>query len=418
MAGRPSDHDATPAGAGEPALTADGPVDVLLLGAGLANSLIALCLRRFRPELSILLVERAAAIGGNHTWSFHTTDVSSQEYALLAPMIAATWSSQEVRFPQFTRVTSTAYNSLTSERLAAAVSAELAGRIITGATVVEVGPQHARLADGRRLEARLVVDGRGARPSDALLLGYQKFVGLEVELAAPHNSARPVIMDATVEQIDGYRFVYTLPFSPTRLLIEDTYYSDAADLDVSALADRCRAYATVRGWRIADIIRQEQGVLPITLAGRIDRFWAEGDNGACRAGMRAGLFHPTTGYSLPDAMHVAMMLSGLKDLSTRTAAVAVERHSRQAWKDRGFFRLLNRMLMLAAQGAERRDVLERFYTLPQGLIERFYAARLTQADKLRILMGRPPLPIVRAVGQLSEAQAYGQHARRLAAPGL
>ncbi len=395
------------------------PVDVLLLGAGLANSLIGLCLRRFRPDLSILLVERADAIGGNHTWSFHTSDLTAEEYAILEPMIAATWPSQEVRFPQVSRVTSTPYNSLTSEKLAAAVTASLgSSRILTGASVVEVGPGHARLADGRVLNARLVIDGRGAKHSDALLLGYQKFVGLEVELESPHESPRPVIMDATVAQIDGYRFVYTLPFSPTRILIEDTYYSDTADLDVAALTARCHAYAADRGWRIAEVVRQEKGVLPITLAGRIDKFWAEDRNGACRAGMRAGLFHPTTGYSLPDAMHVAMLLSGLNDLSTETAAAAVERHARQAWKERGFFRLLNRMLMLAAKGAERRDILERFYTLPQGLIERFYAARLTPADKLRILMGRPPLPIVRAVGQISESQAFGHHARRMSAPGL
>ena len=42
-------------------------------------------------------------------------------------------------------------------------------------------------------------------------------------------------MDATVPQRDGFRFVYTLPFAPDRVLIEDTYYSDGLDLDPAAL---------------------------------------------------------------------------------------------------------------------------------------------------------------------------------------
>ena len=35
--------------------------------------------------------------------------------------------------------------------------------------------------------------------------------------------------------------------------------------------------------------------------------------------------------------------------------------------------------------------------LPEGLIERFYAGRSTLPDKARILMGKPPVPIRRAL---------------------
>ena len=36
--------------------------------------------------------------------------------------------------------------------------------------------------------------------------------------------------DATVEQLDGFRFLYTLPFGPDQLLVEDTRYSDGPAL--------------------------------------------------------------------------------------------------------------------------------------------------------------------------------------------
>ena len=68
-----------------------------------------------------------------------------------------------------------------------------------------------RLVDGRRLTAPLVIDARGPRRSRRLVLGWQKFLGQEVRLAAPHGLARPIIMDATVSQLDGYRFLYVLP---------------------------------------------------------------------------------------------------------------------------------------------------------------------------------------------------------------
>jgi lycopene beta-cyclase len=67
--------------------------------------------------------------------------------------------------------------------------------------------------------------------------------------------------------------------------------------------------------------------------------------------------------------------------------------------------LLNRMLFWAARPGERYRVLERFYGLPEALIARFYAARLTGLDKLRILSGKPPVPIraaLRCIGEKAQ----------------
>lgn len=67
------------------------------------------------------------------------------------------------------------------------------------------------------------------------------------------------------------------------------------------------------------------------------------------------------------------------------------------------------MLFEAAAPDERRRVMERFYRLPEPLIERFYAGQTTLADKARILVGRPPVPISRALrclpGALKEKAA-------------
>jgi len=72
------------------------------------------------------------------------------------------------------------------------------------------------------------------------------------------------------------------------------------------------------------------------------------------------------------------------------------------WGARGFYRLLDRMLFRAARPEQRYKILERFYRLPQPLIERFYAAGSSTADKARILAGRPPVPIAAAMACLVE----------------
>jgi lycopene beta-cyclase len=239
-----------------------------------------------------------------------------------------------------------------------------------------------------------------------LALGFQKFLGLEVRLAAPHGETLPLIMDATVPQDDGYRFVYTLPLTCDRLLIEDTYYSNDASLSAEALRTRIGDYARGRGWAIAETVREEQGVLPIILAGDIEKHLALDAAGAPRIGLAAAFFHPTTGYSLPDAVRVAMRLaqqaaaeSTLTSVSVRAAFAA---HSREIWQERSYFRLLNRIMFYAGRPQERYAILERFYRLNSGLVQRFYAGALTAADRLRIVAGRPPVPILSALACLSE----------------
>lgn len=380
--------------------------DVIFAGGGLASGLTAFRLRREKPQLRLLVVEAGPSLGGNHTWSFHSPDLSPEQNAWLAPFIAHSWPAQTVRFPKFTRRLNASYNSLTSARLHDRLTAELAGEVMLNTSIAALGEDRVELTDGRALHARCVIDGRGYAPSPALVLGFQKFLGLELRCAGPHRETAPVIMDAAVSQDDGYRFVYTLPLAPDTILIEDTYYADGAELDPALLRGKIDAYAAARGWRIAEVIREERGVLPVVLAGNIDAFWAGIPASQAPIGLRAALFHPTTGYSLPDAVRLADAIAALPDLTTRGVRAFVEARSKQLWRERGFYRMLNRMLFLAAEPQQRYSVLQRFYSLPEQLIERFYAAASTSADKARILIGRPPVSIRRALASLPEASAW------------
>jgi lycopene beta-cyclase len=231
------------------------------------------------------------------------------------------------------------------------------------------------------------------------VLAWQKFLGRTLRLAEPHGLTRPVIMDATVPQLDGYRFVYLLPFDEHRIMVEDTYYSDGPALDRDAMRARIDGYALSQGWRVDAVEDEEEGLLPVALAGDMERHWAGATT--ARSGLRAGLFHPTTGYSLPDAVALADKIATASDLSGGALLELTRAHAVETWRARGFYRLLNRILFRAAEPAERWRVLKRFYGLSEPLVERFYAGRTTRRDQARILIGKPPVPIGRAVSYLS-----------------
>jgi lycopene beta-cyclase len=64
------------------------------------------------------------------------------------------------------------------------------------------------------------------------------------------------------------------------------------------------------------------------------------------------------------------------------------------------------MLYLGATPAEQVGVMQRVYTLGQPLIERFYGGRLTLADKARLLIGKPPIAVRRALASMPPSAAW------------
>lgn len=373
---------------------------LILAGGGLASCLIALRVAQAHPDTRISIVESGPEICGNHTWSFHEDDLSADQHEFISPLIQHQWPAQEVRFPSYTRQLKAGYFSITSDALREFVEARNI-ELQTNTEVTDLGPDHAVLSDGRTLEGSAVIDGRGQARADGLVLGFQKFLGREVTTREPHGIRHPVIMDATVSQADGYRFIYLLPFDAHTLLIEDTRYSDGADLDDSQLSAAIDDYAVEHHWTIENTLREERGILPILMAGRFDQFWPR-NAGIARAGLRAALFHPTTGYSLPQAMTLADAIASHWPMDGAALATFTRNHAQAFWNDTGFFRLLNRMLFRCGVPEKRYTVMERFYKLSDSLIENFYASDLTLLNKARLVTGKPPVPFFEGLSMIGE----------------
>lgn len=372
------------------------PYDLILVGGGLANGLIAWRLQQLRPQWRVLCLEQGPVLGGNHTWSFHDADLTAEQLRWLAPLLEQRWPAYHVHFPAFSRRMEGGYASITSERFAQVITPALGPSLRTDCAVAEVGASHVTLASGETLHAAVVIDGRGMQHSPHRVLGQQAFLGQVVRLTAPHGLVAPILMDARVPQGEGYRFVYVLPFTADTLLVEDTHYVDSQAPAAQQLRQHIECYLQQRGWHVAECLREEQGVLPITLADDFPAWWNE-QHGPLAVGLRSGLFHCTTGYSLPDAVRLADWLStqALEDTASLKPALGAYLHRR--WREQGFYRLLNRMLFLAGRPNRRWQVMQRFYRLPEGLIARFYAGQSTLRDRLRILCGKPPVPVGEAM---------------------
>ena len=396
-------------------------LDVIIVGGGLSGALTALRLAQLKPGCKIAILEESQKLGGDllHTWSFHDNDLSADQHAWLAPFVSHRWSEHEVLFPKFQRVFKSGYNTIRSEEFHTRVLNQLAlapdlnVSVHFGAAVVRTDQSTAVCADGRRFEATLVCDARGLAATPAVNCGFQKFIGYDLQLVEPHKLTRPILKDACCPQTDGYRFFYLLPFDEKRLLIEETFYSDSETLNAEKIDRSLRSYIERKGWKIMTLERKESGVLLIPLAkyflreendatGNSSPIEGKVEGKALCIGTRGRFFHATTGYSLPDAVRVADFIASQPLSQTDVISTALRKFRRADESRQGFYRLLNRLLFRACEPALRYTVLQRFYELPQDLIERFYAGQSTWLDRVRILSGRPPVPIANALRSLSQ----------------
>lgn len=367
-------------------------VDILIIGAGLSGLSLAYSYLKRQPQLSILILEADKEWRGDRTWSFHENDIENHQF--WKEFIDFEWIGYDVYFSH-QRTMNTRYFSIHSSSFFRKMQSHLKDFIELGVTIANINSNSAIATDGKLYQADFIFDTRPRWniPLDHLeqkKWGFQKFVGLEVELNEDHGLQRPVLMDARVEQMDGYRFFYLLPYSAQKLLVEETFYSEGASLAPEERVPFIKDYIAKRGWTIKRIIRREEGVLPIPTSS--DRIF-ETHRRHFQIGAGAGFYHPVTGYSLSWAFKVADHLSLTKkttqiDLNSTMKAL----HSLHKKTER-FYIVLNRLLFWGSTTQNRRNIFERFYRLPGPTIDRFYAGKSSLGDRLRLLIGRPPIPI-------------------------
>ena len=374
--------------------------DVVVVGGGLAGQLTALALRTIAPARTVALVDRSLRLGSNTTWCCHRSDLQAPWVggaplsAWFLALVDARWPKHEVRFPRYRRVLDWEYLCLRSSSLAARTEAALSqdgSRLFLGEAVSRVGRHEVGLESGGTLTAHLVLDARGlSAEAYEGRAGYQKFVGWEIDLSQPSAdfSAWPTLMDATVRQVDGFRFMYVLPFTATRILVEDTVFSRRAGLDVELFRARLQSYVAKRAGAPFRILREESGVLPMPWSEPAHA--VEARDAGLAIGYRGRFFHPGTGYSLSRAALVACRVAECaRDGNSSDFSHVCEQAMaalRAAWSpDDAFARRLNRLVFTWLPPTWLREMIfSPVYRLPESVLGGFYAGRTRLRDRLAL----------------------------------
>lgn len=164
-------------------------------------------------------------------------------------------------------------------------------RVVRG-TVVARTATAVRLADGRVLRARRVVDAAGTRSSGG---AAQHAVGVVVPRGRFLDGDEALVMDWRKPPEAGTAdpsFLYVVPVSADEVLVEETSLARRPGLPLAELRRRLHSRLAVRG--VVVPAREERVRIPLDGVPRPGAFGAAG-----------GLVHPATGYSVAAALRLA-----------------------------------------------------------------------------------------------------------------
>ena len=192
--------------------------DYILVGGGLQSGLMALAISHHQPNAHWIIIEQQEKLAGNHTWSFHETDLANDCAPWADPIAEYRWPRYQIRVGGRVRTVEIPYRTCSSshfEKVVTSTAQQARGEILTHTTVADVEKNCVVLGDGRRLDASVVIDNRGPAPLNASSFagGFQKFWGFELELNSDWPHANPIVMDDQIDQRMAFASSTLFPWS-------------------------------------------------------------------------------------------------------------------------------------------------------------------------------------------------------------
>lgn len=275
-------------------------VDLAILGGGCAGLSLATRLARATDPPRTVVLEAREAYTSDRTWCYWEPLAHP-----FAHLVEHRWNRWGLRRPDRREVTLDGgeypYAQLDSGAVYAH-AAETLGRSEQVELALGAGVREVR-AEGRstRIEtergvwvAERVIDTRPQRAAADRARLLQHFVGWEVELEADaFDPERALLMDFAVRQDRGVHFVYLLPTSPRRALVETTYFSGATFGDACYDEDLRQYLDGLAAGVGYAVLRRERGVLPMDTRMPDPRHARRLGTG----GIAGGALRPATGYA-------------------------------------------------------------------------------------------------------------------------
>ena len=378
--------------------------DYLIVGGGAAGLSLAYHIAQ-EPRLAgkrVLIIEPEAKTQNDRTWSFW-----ADEPGMFDGIVAHEWHKIAFRSPGFERVIDLGryrYKTINGLDYYRFVHRALDERpdqftVVYGTvkTLDNVKDRARALTTVGEFRARYAFDSRPPnleklkQPEKHRYL-LQHFVGWEIETDADVFDPTTVeFMDFRGEQQHEARFIYILPFSARKALVEYTLFSETV-LPKTEYEAAIREYLTntlgLTSYRITD---EEVGAIPMTDHPLPARAGAHIIN----LGTRGGRAKPSTGYAFKRIQqHSARLVAALATTGQPPANTAGDK-----WQ----FRLFDTLLLdiMRRRGESTRDIFRQLFERnPVERIFRFLDEETSWTENLQIMNSVQPWPFVRSIAQV------------------
>ncbi|MCS6927952.1 MAG: lycopene cyclase family protein [Saprospiraceae bacterium] len=391
--------------------------DIIFAGAGLAGLSMAVEMLKhsFFQQKHILLIDRDAKQRNDRTWCFWAEagdaippivyhswercqflspelelafDLFPYRYQLVRGLDFYRWAHQELeRWPNIQRVEANIQSMNAKAGFVCTDVGDFSGEFILNSafTPIPVLPENAT----EEWKPPLTAQKRQQPPSFTFLL--QHFKGWLVQTAQPvFNPETMTLMDFRIKQCGQTRFIYVLPFSPCRALIEFTVFSpqllSPATYD-EALDQYLRQTLHSSQYQILEV---EFGVIPMTDYA----FPKKAQGRIIHIGTAGGFVKPSSGYAFKRTLQRAR---------TFAAAWATEGSPNpDLLQGSPLFGLLDHVLLRVLRnnnGMGSEIFTHLFKKVPPTTVLRFLDEGCNWRDLLRILNAPPTGPFTLALIQ-------------------
>ncbi len=380
-----------------------GRYKYVILGAGCSGLSLCYYLLDLGVEDPILLLDRRSEFLDDRTWCFW--DVEPTPFSHLALKRWYSWSlradggsvTQTTRRYPYLRVRSADFYEYAVRSLEAHpnVTLRMGEEVLNHSPV----PGGVRVeTSGEAYEADLVFDGRGLPPGSPHFEKARKeatwvpqeFLGQRVEAQRPvFDPYRCTLMDFSVDQGRGLRFVYVLPFTRETALVENVYLSE-----VEAGPEEHRAGIRDYLWDVYglsgseyEVRREEKGYIPMTSY----EFPRRLGERVYSIGMLGGETRPSTGYTfLRIQRYCRRLAESLAGSPKELPEVSAKTDSRR-------YDLLDALfLRFMHEYPERCPEIYRqmFAGVPADSLVRFLTEKSSPLDEARLIKALPKTPFI------------------------
>ncbi|MFI4853303.1 MAG: lycopene beta-cyclase CrtY [Candidatus Makana argininalis] len=357
--------------------------NIILIGLGLSNGLIAIRLKQHFPDLNILLIDKNLNINSNKTWSVYFNNKLLIKNNWLFPIIDYFWPKYIINFKKYRRLINKEYLTITSNKFYKFIKKNFKKKLIIQYVVSILSDHSLKLNNNVIINSDIIIDGRGYKKNKNKKCYFQYFFGQEFKIHNYDNIKNPIIMDDILNQKYGYRFLYILPISKYYILIEDTIYLKNFNLKIKIYNNNILKYLKKNKFYIKNIIREEKGIIPIYLYNN-KNYYIKNIKIPC-SGLRAGLLNNTTGYSFQYSVFLADKLSKINNFTSFNLNKLIIKISYIIWNKNIFLRVLNTIFLINNFTYKKKKIIQNFYTLSDNIINKFYLCKLHLLQKIKII---------------------------------